>query len=132
MEGVRRERGAAALPMLALIGVVVVLAALVVDAGYYLAARAQASTAADAAALAAAPLTFAPFGSTGSPREEAARYASANGAELVTCDCRTDRTWATRRVTVVVERPVDLLLLGDRTVQAKGSAEFTPVDLGGG
>ncbi len=124
------ERGSAALPMLAVILVTVLLAAMVVDVGHYLAARAQAATAADAAALAAAPLTFAAFGSVASPREEAARYATENGANLVTCQCRADHTWAARTVEVVVERPVDLLLVGDRTVRARAAAEFTPVDLG--
>ncbi len=129
-EGGWRERGAAALPMLALVAVAVILAALLVDAGHYLAARAQAATAADAAALAAAPLTFTPSSSAATPRDEAARFAAANGARLVSCDCAVDHTWAARRVTVRVEKPVDLMLLGSRVVQASATAEFAPVDLG--
>jgi uncharacterized membrane protein len=118
--------------MLALVAVAVMLATLLVDTGHYLAARAQAATAADAAALAAAPLTFGPHGTATSPREEAAHYAAVNGARLVTCDCPVDPTWAPRQVTVQVEKPVDLLLLGSRTVHASATAEFAPVELGSG
>jgi uncharacterized membrane protein len=125
----RRARGSAALPMLALVTVAVMLATLLVDTGHYLAARAQAATAADAAALAAAPLTFGPLGTATSPREEAAHYAAANGARLVTCACAADPTWAARQVTVQVEKTVDLLLLGTRTVHASATAEFAPVEL---
>ena len=50
-------------------------------------ARAQA--AADAAALAAAPVTFSPFGATGSASREAAIFAAANGSV-----CVNGETWS--------------------------------------
>ena len=82
--------------LLAVGGFVVVLAVLLADLGGFLAARLQASAAADAAALAAAPVTFRRFGSAGTPIDEAARFAVANGARLVTCRCPVDRPAASR------------------------------------
>jgi hypothetical protein len=98
-------------------------------AGQFLATRSQAQAAADAAALAAAPLTFRPFGSAGGPGEEAARLAAANGARLVRCDCPIDRSFAVRVVEVEVTREVPVLVLGNRRVRAVAAAEFTPVEL---
>jgi hypothetical protein len=98
--------------------------------GQFLAARLQASAAADAAALAAAPATFRP-GAAGSPVDEASRFAAANGARLVSCRCPIDERWRRRRVVVVVERSVRLPLLGERRVRARSSAEFVPPMIGG-
>ncbi len=120
------ERGAATLPLVGVIAVVVVLTVGIVDVGRYLAARAQAVAAADAAALAAAPVTFRPFGARGSPVAEASRFASANGARLVSCGCSVDRSLARREVEVLVVVPVRLLMLGAHTVRASGRAEFAP------
>ena len=113
----------------ATVAVVVMLAVILGDVGLYLRARAVASTAADAAALAAAPVTFAPFGAVGSPADEAARFAAANGSSLVSCECAVDRTWAPRIVRVVVAAPVDLTLFGHRDVAASSRAEFRPTGL---
>ena len=120
------ERGSATVLMVAVTGVLLVLAVLVADVGGYLAIRLQLAAAADAAALAAAPVTFRQFGAVGSPAHEAQRLATANGARLVWCRCPVDRSWAPREVEVVVERRVQLLVLGNRTVRMSSRAEFVP------
>ena len=117
--------------LLAVGGLVVVLAMLLADVGGLLAARLQASAAADAAALAAAPVTFRPFGSGGSPIDEAARFAVANGAHLVTCRCPVDPSWSPREVEVVVAVEVDLMVFGSTEAQARSRAEFIPIELAG-
>ena len=124
-----RERGSAAILLLGVAGLVVVLTIGVVDVGLALAARLQAAAAADAAALAAAPVTFRPFGSAGSPASEADRLAVANGAVLASCRCPIDRSWHSRVVEVDVRRRVSLLGLGSVTVTASSRAEFDPARL---
>ena len=124
-----QEGGAAALLMLAAAGVVLLLIVGVADTGLILAGRHQAAAAADAAALAAAPVTFHPFGASGSAQQEAARFAAMNGSSLVVCRCRTDRSWRSRTVEVVVERSVRLIGVGVISVRARSSAEFDPVAL---
>jgi len=94
-------------------------------------AHLDATTAADSAALAAAPVTFLPFGAKGSPAAEAARFAELNGAEMVWCRCPLDRSFETRTVEVRVAKIVDLPILGDTTVEATGRAEFEPARLFG-
>jgi hypothetical protein len=89
----------------------------------------HAAGAADAAALAAAPVTFRPFGARGSPAREASRFASANGTRLVSCDCRVDRSWNERTVTVVVARSVAVPGLGNLEVRATSRATFEPAAL---
>lgn len=111
------------------VGLVVVLGVMLGTAGHYLGSLSQAQTAADSAALAAAPVTFRPFGSQGDPAAEAARLAVANGARLVNCVCPIDRSWAERVVKVEVVREVNLAVLGRRDVRAKAAAEFAPIDL---
>lgn len=125
------DRGAATPIVVGLLVVGVLLAVLVADVARITAARVQLTAAADAAALAAAPVTFARFGGSGSPQDEAAAMAVANGAELVECRCDVDRSWSDRTVVVVVSADVDLLLLGERRLQAVSAAEFRPVELGG-
>jgi hypothetical protein len=93
------------------------------------AARAEAANAADAAALAAAPVTFRPFGAAGGPVEEAARFAAANGAVLLRCRCQMDTGFSRREVEVEVEIRVPLLFFGTRRVSAIGRAEFVPARL---
>ncbi|MGB5655868.1 MAG: hypothetical protein WBN35_04555, partial [Acidimicrobiia bacterium] len=123
------ERGSAAILLLAVAGLVVVLTIAVADVGLALAARLQAAAAADAAALGAAPVTFRPFGATGSPATEAGRLAAANGSVLTSCRCPIDRSWRSRVVEVAVERRVSLLGLGSTTVHASSKAEFDPTKL---
>lgn len=125
----RGEQGSAAVLLVAVAGLVLLLALGVADVGIAFSARLQAAAAADAAALAAAPVTFRPFGARGSPTTEARRLASANGAVLTRCSCAIDRTWRPRVVEVVVERRVDLLAIGTITVRASSRAEFAPMAL---
>ena len=107
----------------------VVVALLVVDVARIVVHREQLETAADAAALAAAPVTFADFGTRGGPVAAARAMAQANGASLSECSCTTDRSWRSRRVTVVVSGAVTLTLLGTRQLTASASAEFRPIAL---
>jgi len=123
------ERGAAAVVLLGVAGLVVMLSAGVGGVGMMVAARLQAAAAADAAALAAAPVTFAPFGAAGSPADEAKRFAEANGTRLVSCRCPVDRSFNTRTVEVVVENPVRIPVLGVVAVRASSRAEFAPAKL---
>lgn len=123
------ERGSAAVAMLGVAGVVVVLTVAIADVGMYLTAHLQAAAAADAAALAAAPVTFLPFGGSGSPVAEAKHYAAVNGTRLVFCACPIDRSFETRIVTVVVARDVSIPAIGMLTVTATSRAEFSPVAL---
>ncbi len=123
------DRGSVSLLVLGLVGVLIVLGLMLGSVGNYLSVRGRAQMAADAAALAAAPVTFRPFGSLGSPAAEAARLAAANGATLVACVCPVDHSWSSRIVEVEVEREVDIVVLGRRAVRAAAAAEFAPVEL---
>lgn len=120
------QRGAASLMMLALAAVVLVVGFLVADLSIYVGARARAQIAADAAALAAAPVTFRPFGADGSAWREAQQFAAANGATLLECRCPPDASWASRTVVVLVSVPADLVLLGSTEATAWSSADFDP------
>ena len=116
--------------MLALAAVVVILGLLVADLSIYLGARARAQVAADAAALAAAPVTFRPFGATGSAVDEARHFAGRNGGALLECRCARDSSWRSRTVIVLVAVPVELVLLGPTEAKAWSSADFDPIRLG--
>ena len=119
------DRGSVTVLILALLAALLLAGAGigVLAGGQMAAVRAQ--TAADAAALAAAPETFM----GGSPLTLARQYASANGAELVTCVCPVDRTWQIRRVTVMVRVPLDVWLLEAVAISRSATAEFEPVAL---
>ncbi len=106
--------------------VILVLAAGIAAVGVYLRAQAEVETAADAAALAAAPVTFLPFGAVGTPAQEAARFAGLNHARVVACRCPPDATWEPRTVEVVAALTVDVWILGSFEVRATGRAEFVP------
>jgi hypothetical protein len=110
----------------ALLVVVLMLVVALGAIGTGVAAYVQAAGAADAAALAAAPVTFSAFGAKGSPQQEAARFASANGTRLVTCACPVDRSWRSRTVSITVVRSVDLPGLGRFDVRASSRATFEP------
>lgn len=88
-------------------------------------ARIHASTAADAAALAAAVATY-PAAGADHPVREARHYALINGAVLKECDCPVDTSLAARVVTVIVEMKVPVPLFGVLAVQAGARAEFDP------
>jgi len=92
---------------------------------------AAAASAADAAALASAPVTFLPFGATGTPQQEASRFASANGAILVSCSCPVDSSWDKRTVSVTVARTISLPVVGQLRIVATSRAEFDPMKLVG-
>lgn len=128
----RAERGSVTLLAAASMSVTLLLGMLAVEATWLAAARLQAQTAAEAAALAAAPITFGSFGQVADPAAEAARFAGANEALLVSCRCPIDPVWRSRIVTVQVEVKVRAGLFGITTVAAEASAEFDPtVWLGG-
>ena len=120
------DDGSVALLLLAASAAIVVIAIATAASGQYLAVVGQAQSAADAAALAAAPVTFRPFGADGTAREEAAIFAAANGSTLIACVCRQDPSWANRTVEVTVRRRVRLVLFGHRSVTATSRAEFAP------
>ena len=122
----RSEAGSSSLLAIAAVAVALVVAVLVVDVGILVAGRLQVAAAADAAALAAAPVTFRSFGAAGGPVAEAARFADANGARLVSCVCAVDATLAERTVRVVVASHVDLLLFGRLAVSAESAASYRP------
>jgi len=119
------ERGGATIVAMAISSLLVLVAVGLVGAGLVLAAHFQVTAAADAAALAAAPLTFLP----GDPQWEAARYASANGADLVRCVCPEDTSFRVRVVRVEVVDVVQIPVFGSVTVRARSAAEFDPLQL---
>lgn len=104
--------------------ILLALGVALVGAGF--AAHVSAQNAADAAALAAAPVTFRDFGAVAGPGAEAARLAAANGAVLTRCRCPIDRSWNARTVTVDVERVLRLPIIGIVTVSAVSRATFEP------
>jgi hypothetical protein len=121
------QRGASSLLAVAATGLAIVLAALVLDVALLVGHRLQMAAAADAAALAAAPVTFRGFGTTLSPRGEAAAIARANGARLVTCACAVDTSLRVRSVRVVVAADAHLLFFGRQRVTAESVATYTPI-----
>lgn len=125
----RRDEGAAGLLVLAVAVIALLLGLLVIDVATFLHARSRAQVAADAAALAAAPVTFRPFGADGSPGDEAALFADANGARLVICRCPVDGSWDARTVVVEASVRIDPIVLPATEVRATGRAEFVPTSL---
>jgi hypothetical protein len=113
----------------ALMAMIVLLIVGVAGAGMIVATHSSVATAADAAALAAAPVTFRPFGATGSARAEAARFARANGATIVSCRCRQDPMWSVRTVAVTVERLVRTPWGQTLRIRATSRATFDPTAL---
>ena len=122
------DRGTASVVIVAWVAILVVVAGGFAGVGRLVAAQVQATAAADAAALAAAPLTFL----EGDPVAEAAKFASGNGTRLEACQCPSNLGWVSRVVTVEVANDVVVPLLGQLTVRARAAAEFDPMDLLGG
>ena len=117
MDAQSGERGAVTVIMLAVFVVGAFLALGVARVGVAAGARARAETAADAAALAAADMLA--LGRGPSVALEAAREtAAANGAQLVSCDCRGSETLAE----VIVDLPA-FVGAGD-SVSARAKAEI--------
>jgi len=112
------ERGSVSVLLAAGILVVLVLTMGVADLGRVLVARSHARTAADAAALAAADELALPTGAD--PASIAGRYASINGATLVSCLCAAGTFEAT--VDVRVSTGELLLFPGSRNVDARARA----------
>lgn len=121
------ESGAATVVATGVVLAAAILALVLADIGVVLRARTEAATAADAAALAAAPLTFLDTGVA--PTEEAERFAARNGAALVSCSCRVDRSWNPRTIAVVVETRAETLLAGGVELVVSSRAEFAPTEL---
>ena len=121
----KSERGAAAVAMAGIAGVLAVVAIAAASLSVLYTARAQAVLAADAAALAAAPATF-PGTSQDTPVTAARQMASANGALLVSCDCRIDASLSDRVVEVRTAVDVSVPVFGRQRIHATSRAEFDP------
>ena len=119
------DRGAATVLGLFLVAVVAVVGVGTAEVGFLYAEKERATTAAEAAALAAAVSTYPPA-SAQSPRRAAALFASRNGARLKTCVCSRNSSLTTRSVLVTVYVDVALPLLGDVEVIGVARAEFDP------
>ncbi|CAN5121899.1 hypothetical protein BH18ACT5_BH18ACT5_11240 [soil metagenome] len=120
-----RERGSATILALALIFAIVGVGLAAVAATQIVTARTRAVLAADAAALAAAPMTFPPLADR-SPLAAATELAAANGAVVVGCSCVTVEDFVARSVEVEVMLPTRVVLVGDIEVMAVSRAEFVP------
>ena len=120
------ERGSGTVLAIGLMAVTVVVGLTVVSATQVVIARARAVVAADAAALAAAPMTFPPVAQGDSPEVIARKFALMNGARLIRCECVVLATFDPRSVEVEVAIPVVLILVGPRYVRATSRAEFVP------
>ena len=125
----RSERGS----MSVVVAAVLVLGSLLVVAtagvGQVVLARERVAVAAEAGALAAAPVTFRPFGASGSATDEADRLVRANGAVLVRCDCKHDSRYTPRTVMVTARLTVAVLGIREIDIEHTAAAEFRPVDL---
>ncbi len=107
------------------VAVIAVIGVAATSIGSLLAAREQAYTAAEAAALASAVATYPPAG-TGSPVAQAAEYARRNGARLAMCRCPVDISMLPRTVTVTTALAVEVPIFGQVTVRASARSEFDP------
>ncbi len=117
------QRGTITVLVPVVVGVILIMAVALLDVTAMLSARIRVQTAADAAALAAAPATFA---GGASPRAVAQRLAEANGARLVWCRCPVDQRPVGRVVSVETERVARLWLWRDIRVSAVARAEYFP------
>lgn len=125
----RGDRGSAAIVLIVIVLIALLLGGALIGVGQVLVARARAVAAADAAALAAAPVTFHPFGAEGTPWQEAERFAAINGARLLSCSCPVDPSFEPRTVQVRVETRARVIIVGSVRVRAAGRAEFRPAAL---
>lgn len=119
MACLRNERGGVSILAVTIVCLLLSLAPALVDAGLLLTAKAEAESAADAAALAATQEFFL----GGDPGEAAARYAAINGARL------TGISQDTGSVTVTVEAAprsfyIKRLGIAVPDVRATGKAEL--------
>ncbi len=114
------EKGNASVGVLGLAGVVMILCLALADLAVFLLGRAQAQTAADAAALAAAGELVPGLGRD--PQAQAELFAGLNHAVLIQCDCRRGAGKATVQVSVPVRLGL-LRLSGLRNATASARAE---------
>lgn len=124
----KREEGSASIFGVAAIVVICLAGMVVIDVMTLIDARTRAINAADAAALAAAPVTFEP----GDPKASASRLAERNGAKLAGCSCEKDSSLVTRRVKVQVSVSVEPFFLPYQSVSATSTAEYDPLAALGG
>lgn len=120
------ERGAGSVLAVAAMALITLVSLSVLATAQIVSARSRATVAADAAALAAAPMTFPPIAEGRSPEAHARALAEANGARLVSCVCSQVATFEPRQVEVTVAFAIDLPILGRRWVHASSAAEFVP------
>jgi secretion/DNA translocation related TadE-like protein len=109
------ERGSVTIVVAGVLAATIVLAMGAADVARVYLVAAQAQTAADAAALAAAQELAVPSGTE--PEDVASVFAGRNGADLVACECSSDATEAVVEVRVAVG-PL-LLFADDRVVVAE-------------
>jgi secretion/DNA translocation related TadE-like protein len=114
----RGERGSVSVVVAAGVGMALVVAMGAADVGRALIARSRAEAVADLAALAAAQDLALP--SDLEPASSAERYATTNGARLVSCTCAAGTSEAI--VTVAVDVRGFLLPIADRVVIASARA----------
>jgi hypothetical protein len=121
-----RDDGTMAITLTALIAIVAVLTTAVAALGILYGARAHATNASDAAALAAAVATYPPAASA-SPSAVAQLVARANGAMLLSCRCELDSSLSSRTVMVTTGVETEVPIFGRVTVRVSSRAEFDPV-----
>lgn len=108
--------------ILALLALVAVATA---SLGVAYAARTQATTAADAGALAAVVATYPPTGRR-NPVDEAHTVVARNGAKLVSCECRVISHLGIRTVVVVTVVEIEVPVFGQLGIRGVSRAEFDP------
>lgn len=121
----RGERGSSTLIVMVILSGIIIAGLAIGGLVQTQLAAQRAQTAADAAALAAGPVSF--FG--GSPVDVASRLAAQNDAILVDCICRVDRSWSTRQVTTTARIDFTVVGFGQASVTRQATAEFAPVKL---
>lgn len=121
----KEDAGGVSVLLVAVVALVAVVGIGATSVGGLLAAREQAISGAEAAALAAAVATYPPAASE-TPTRLASEYATANGARLMACICPVDGTMKTRTVTVVTAVTSDVPLFGELAVKGGARAEFDP------
>ncbi len=119
------ERGGMAVLMTGVVSILAVVAVATASLGVAYAARVQATTAADAGALAAAVATYPPAGRR-PPVEEAQTVVGRNGAKLVSCECHIDSHLGVRVVLVVTMVEIDVPVFGQLEIRGVSRAEFDP------
>ncbi|MGH3649922.1 MAG: pilus assembly protein TadG-related protein [Acidimicrobiia bacterium] len=120
------QTGSMTVVMSGVVAIVAIAAVAVASLGMLFAARAQATNAADAGALAAAVATYPPASALG-PVTAAREVIGRNGATLVECHCPRRGDLAPRTVEVVAGVRVEVPIFGTFTVKSASRAEFDPL-----